>query len=119
MRALFLLVVLFSTVISSYSFAHLDKLKRMDHSSHDHMNDKAAISIVITSAQKMTFEDLGYKLGQLPASWKNITVADVKVLSDAGGVYIVSAINAEINKTLYFQIADDGDVIVVSESNVF
>jgi hypothetical protein len=69
MRALFLLVVLFSTVISSYSFAHLDKLKRMDHSRHDHMNDKAAISpcvrIVITSAQKMTFEDLGYK----PVRW--------------------------------------------------
>tara|TARA_R110000851_G_scaffold129525_2_gene262332 strand:- start:28267 stop:28617 length:351 start_codon:yes stop_codon:yes gene_type:complete len=116
MRALFLIVVL---LICSYSFAHSDKLKRINHSSHDHMNDKAAISIVITSAQKMTFEDLGYKLGQLPASWKNISVADVKVLSDAGGVYIVSAINAEINKTLYFQIADDGDVIVVSENNVF
>jgi hypothetical protein len=119
MRALFLIVVLLSCLICSYSFAHSDKLKRINHSSHDHMNSKAAISIVITSAQKMTFEDLGYKLGQLPASWKNITVADVKVLSDAGGVYIVSAINAEINKMLYFQIADDGDVIDVSDSNAF
>jgi hypothetical protein len=34
-------------------------------------------------------------------------------------VYIISALNTEINKILYFQIANDGDVIAVSESNVF
>jgi hypothetical protein len=71
MRALFLLVVLFSTVISSYSFAHLDKLKRMDHSRHNHMHKMTANGI--TSTQKMTFKDLGYKVGQLPpASWKTV-----------------------------------------------
>ncbi|MBO1895781.1 hypothetical protein HNW13_008330 [Shewanella sp. BF02_Schw] len=119
MKALFLLVALFGTAISSYSFAHLDKLKRMDHSRHNHMNDKKAVDIVILLTQKMTFKDLGYKVGQLPASWQNITVADTTVLSDTGDVYIISALNTEINKILYFQIANDGDVIAVSESNVF
>jgi hypothetical protein len=31
----------------------------------------------------------------------------------------VSATNTEDKKTLYFQIADDGEVMAVSESNTF
>jgi hypothetical protein len=119
MRALLLILVLLSSLFSSYSFAHSDKLKRMDHSSHGHMNDKTAISVVIQSVKKMAFRDLGYEVGLLPVSWENITVADVTLFSVTGDVYIVSAINAEINKTLYFQIADDGDVMAVSETNAF
>ena len=85
MRTLLFTMVLLSSFISSYSLAH---------SSHGHMNDNAAISVVIKSA-------------------------DVTVFSVTGGVYIVSATNAEDKKTLYFQIADDGEVMAVSESSTF
>tara|TARA_R110002033_G_scaffold1052_9_gene9448 strand:- start:127 stop:462 length:336 start_codon:yes stop_codon:yes gene_type:complete len=110
MKTLLFTMVLLSSFISSYSLAH---------SSHGHMNDNAAISVVIKSAKQMTFKDFGYAVGQLPESWKNITVADVTVFSVTGGVYIVSATNAEDKKTLYFQIADDGEVMAVSESSTF
>jgi len=41
------------------------------------------------------------------------------ILSDISGVNIKNALNTEINKMLYFQIANVADVIAISENNVF
>ncbi|MGI2002376.1 hypothetical protein EGC79_19715, partial [Shewanella vesiculosa] len=65
MRNLFIFLVIGSAFIGSYSFAHVDRMKSMDHSRNSHMNEKKVISITIKTINKMTFKDLGYEAGKL------------------------------------------------------
>jgi len=119
MRNLFIFLVIGSSFIGSYSFAHVDRMKSMDHSRNSHMNEKKVISITIKTIHKMTFKDLGYEAGKLPSSWESINNADVNIVNFHEGSYVVSATNSQVKQTLYFRIDDDGDVIAVSENNGF
>ncbi|MGI2146889.1 MULTISPECIES: DUF6488 family protein [Alteromonadales] len=119
MRNLFIFLVIGSAFIGSYSFAHVDRMKSMDHSRNSHMNEKKVISITIKTINKMTFKDLGYEAGKLPSSWETINNADVNIVNVHEGSYVVSATNSQVKQTLYFRIDDDGDVVAVSENKGF
>ncbi|WP_434951381.1 DUF6488 family protein [Shewanella sp. HL-SH4] len=119
MRYLILILVICSALVSSDSFAHVDRMKSMDHSRHSHMNDEKVKGITITTIQKLTFKDLGYEVGKLPSSWESISTADVNIVSTHGGSYVVSATNSQTKKTIFFKIEEDGEVVAISESNGF
>ncbi|WP_219622068.1 DUF6488 family protein, partial [Shewanella sp. 11B5] len=56
MRYLFAFLVIVTSFNCNYSFAHLDRMKSMDHSRNSHMNEKKVISITIKTINKMTFK---------------------------------------------------------------
>ena len=119
MRYLFAFLVIVTSFNCNYSFAHLDRMKSMDHSRNSHMNEKKVISITIKTINKMTFKDLGYEAGKLPSSWEIINKADVNIVNVHEGSYVVIATNLQVKQTLYFRIDDDGDVVAVSENKGF
>ena len=82
-------------------------------------SDHGVINIVSKSLPQMTFKEFGFEVGKLGASWKLLTSSDMSVVSVEDSFYIVSANNTETESTIYFQIANNGQVMDVTHKNNF
>lgn len=86
---------------------------------HGAINDQQAVMVTAKTIKQMTFKDFGYELGQLDESWKNIKESDISVVEQGSGFFIVSANNSTQEKTIYFKIAANGQVLAANETNNF
>jgi hypothetical protein len=89
------------------------------HSAHGDISGQAAINIVSKSLPQMTFKEFGFEVGKLDASWKLLTSSDMSVVSVKDSFYVVSANNTETGGSIYFQIANNGQVMAVNHKNNF
>lgn len=110
MKKLLSVLALCSTIFCSNVAAHSD---------HGVISGQAAINIVSKSLPQMTFKEFGFEVGKLGASWKLLTSSDMSVVSVEDSFYIVSANNTETESTIYFQIANNGQVMDVTHKNNF
>ncbi|MGO2012302.1 MAG: DUF6488 family protein [Pseudoalteromonas sp.] len=108
MKTLLTTLILIATFFSFNAFAH---------AGHDHINGKQAIKIAIKSAKQMTFKDFGFAVGKLDSSWKTLTEANVAINSEEDGNFFISANNASLKSTIYFKVAQSGDLIDVSNNS--
>ncbi|UUO25033.1 hypothetical protein FGD67_18820 [Colwellia sp. M166] len=107
-----IITALFITLMFSTSlvFAHGD---------HEKISPKAAIQVAAKATQQLTFKDLGFKVGKLSESWKNLTTDDLKLQSADGNRYIISANNKSDNQTIYFLMTISGEVLNVNSEARF
>lgn len=110
MKKLLSVLALCSTILCSNVAAHSD---------HGVISAQAAINIVSKSLPQMTFKEFGFEVGKLDASWKSLTSADLSVVSVEDSFYVVSANNTETDGMIYFQIANNGQVMDVTHINNF
>lgn len=89
------------------------------HSEHGIISGQAAISIANKSLAQMTFKDFGFQVGKLDSSWKSLTSSDMSVVNVEDSFYVVSAINNQTNSTIYFKIANNGQVLHITDKNDF
>jgi len=67
----------------------------------------------------MTFKEFGFEVGKLDVSWKLLTSSDISVVSVEDSFYVVRANNTEKEGAIYFQIANNGQVMDVTHKNDF
>jgi hypothetical protein len=89
------------------------------HSDHGVISGQTAMNITKSSLKKMAFKDFGFEVGKLASSWKEIQDKDINVVDVKEHYYIVSAANAELKQTIYFQINNGGMVVKVKANNDF
>lgn len=90
------------------------------HSDHSHSltaTETAALGIEI--ARKLSVEDLGLPVGQLPSSWISIPQSDASISKEGKGYLIVSVFNKVEAKTLYILMSPSGEVYDVNFSGNF
>lgn len=89
------------------------------HSDHGIISGQAAINIANKSLPQMTFKEFGFEVGKLDTSWKLLTAKDLSVVSVEDSFYVVSANNKETQSTIYFKIANNGQVMDITHKNDF
>lgn len=85
----------------------------MAHADHGRISGQTAIGIAMKSVKQMTFKDFGFGFGKLAPSWKDITASDVSVHSVNAEHFVVKADNAKDDKTIYFKISVEGQLLTV------
>jgi len=110
MNKLLLIIMFCSTFFVGTASAHGD---------HGVITDKKALSITATLIKKMTFKDVGFDVGKLTPTWKNVDKSQLSIVSVADKFYVVSALNPSNDEKLYFQIAKNGRVNAVKNINDF
>jgi hypothetical protein len=85
------------------------------HSEHAQISAQQAIKLAVKSANKMTFKDVGFEVGKLDSSWKNVTESNTAIESVDTGYFIVKANNTTLNTIIYFKITLEGQVLDVSK----
>ncbi|GHB59311.1 hypothetical protein GCM10008107_05570 [Psychrosphaera saromensis] len=89
------------------------------HGYHGEISAEQALEIAAKATQKLTFKDLGFKVGKLDGSWKSLTAEDFKLHSEEENHYVVSAKNSSKDKTIYFLMTVSGDVLKVNSEAKF
>ncbi len=87
------------------------------HQNHDVISSEMALNIANKSMKQLTFRDLGFEVGKLDASWKLLTDANFNVLQVLDKTFIIRATNTTSKNVVYFEIAKNGKVLSVKESN--
>jgi len=108
MKILLTALVLLITSLSFNVCAHAD---------HSHINNEEAIKTTVKSATQMTFKDFGFEVGKLHNSWKSLTADDVVIDNVKNGHFFISANNESLKTTLYFKIAQNGQLVDVSNNS--
>lgn len=86
------------------------------HQGHNEISSETALIIANKSVQQLTFEDFGYQVGKLDASWKSATDANFNVVEVLEKAFVVTAANPSTNEVIYFEIAKNGKVLSVKGS---
>lgn len=89
------------------------------HSDHSVISGQTALNIASKSVKHLAFKDFGFEVGKLDASWKELKDSNFSVIEVLEGSYIVSARNMASEKAIYFQIANNGQVLNVKNSKEF
>ncbi len=89
------------------------------HSDHSVISGQTALSIASKSAKQLTFKDFGFEVGKLDASWKELKDSNFSVVDVLENSYIISAKNTVSENTIFFQIANSGQILKVKHSNEF
>jgi hypothetical protein len=89
------------------------------HSDHGAINGQMALNIASKSVKQLAFKDFGFEVGKLDASWKELKDSSFTVVEVLQASYIVSAKNGPNEKTIYLQIAHNGEVLNVKTSQDF
>jgi len=89
------------------------------HGYHGEISAKEALEIAAKATKKLTFKDLGFKVGKLDDSWKSLTAKDFKLHAEEEKHYVVSANNASKDETIYFLMTVSGDVLKVNSEAKF
>ena len=89
------------------------------HGDHKMISAKDAIQVAIKVTQKLTFKDLGYKVGKLDESWKALTTEEFKLYAAQDNRYKVSAFNKDNNKVIYFLMTISGELLQVNSEAKF
>lgn len=89
------------------------------HGDHGKISAKQAIQVANKVTQKLTFKDLGFNVGKLDESWKALSTEDFKLFAAQANRYIVSAFNKAENKTIYFLMTMNGEVLKVNSEARF
>ena len=105
MKILLTTLVMIATLFTVNVFAHSD---------HSHISREQAIKITVKSAKQMTFKDFGFEVGKLDSSWKTLTATDVAISHIENGNFFTSANNKSLKATLYFKVAQSGELVDVS-----
>ncbi|MFT6268084.1 MAG: hypothetical protein ACJAVV_000889 [Alphaproteobacteria bacterium] len=87
------------------------------HEGHDVISSEKALNIANTSVKQLTFKDLGFEIGKLDATWKSLSDSNFSVIQILDETFIISATNVINNDVIYFEIAKDGKVLGVKDSN--
>jgi hypothetical protein len=89
------------------------------HSDHGVINSQTALKIASKSTKQLAFGDFGFEVGKLDPSWVELENSHYSVVDVLEDSYIVSAENVAKEKTIFFQIANSGQVLKVKNSNEF
>ncbi len=89
------------------------------HSGHGKISAKQAIQLAVKLTQKLTFKDLGYKVGKLSDSWKSSTTQDYQLYAVHMNRYIISASNSTDDTSIYFLMTMSGEVLKVNPTAKF
>ena len=89
------------------------------HGGHGVISGKTAIRVAGKSVKQLTFKDFGFEVGKLDASWTELTESNFSVVEVLNDSYIISAKNVASKKTIFFQIANNGQLLKVKDSNEF
>ena len=89
------------------------------HSDHGVINSQTALKIASKSTKQLAFGDFGFEVGKLDPSWVELENSNFSVVDVLEGSYIISAENVAKDKTIFFQIANSGQVLKVKNSNEF
>jgi len=89
------------------------------HSDHGVINGQTALSIASRSVKQLAFKDFGFEVGKLDPSWKELKDSNFSVIEVLATSYIVGATNMAREKTIYFHIGNNGQVIEVKNSKAF
>lgn len=77
---------------------------------HGPVDEKQAIAIASDVVEQFVDSDPGLGFGKLDKSWKNVAKRSAKIHKKGNGYYIVSILNTENAKTLYFLLSISGEV---------
>ncbi|MEN0037844.1 MAG: DUF6488 family protein [Cellvibrio sp.] len=82
------------------------------HEGHDHsyVTETKAITIGRDTTTHFTQNDPGFGFGKLPASWRDLPIANARLLKNGDGYYIVTVTNEAEKKTLFLLMTSNGDV---------
>ena len=90
------------------------------HSSHEPINEQAALKIGVEMSHQMVSSDAGLGFGKLAVSWKSVSVGEgVKLHQRGRGYYIVAVVNSVEKKTLYVLMSNTGEVYDANFSGQF
>ena len=89
------------------------------HGNHEKVSAEEAMLIAQKAVSNMVKKDAGLAFGKLPESWLTTKNADMKVVSEGKGFYIVSVLNTSKNETLFFLIAKSGEVYDANFTGTF
>ena len=95
-------------IASSVAFAHKN---------HGVISSETALNIANKAVKQLTFRDLGFEVGKLDASWNLLTDTNFSVIRALDKTFIISATNTTSKNVIYFEIANNGEVLGVKESN--
>jgi hypothetical protein len=87
------------------------------HQGHAVISSQTAVTVANKTVKQLTFKDLGFELGKLDVSWKSLTVENFRVLKVLDKTFIISATNAINEEVIYFEIAKNGKVLGVKDTN--
>ena len=93
--------------------------KVLAHSDHGVIDGQTALRIASKSTKQLAFKDFGFEVGKLDASWMELNKDNYTVVEVLENSYIISAENLAKEKTIFFQIANSGQLIKVKNSNEF
>ena len=106
-----------SVMLIALLMAHVFQGAVFAHSGHNVINSETALNIANRSVKQLTFRDLGFEIGKLDASWKLLTDANFSVLQVLNKTFIVSATNTASKSVIYFEIAKNGKVGNIKDTN--
>jgi hypothetical protein len=89
------------------------------HGGHGDIDGKTALRVASKSVKQLTFKDFGFEVGKLDASWTELTASNFSVVEVLEDSYIISAKNMASKKTIFFQIAHNGQLMKVKNSKEF
>lgn len=91
-----------------------------DHHSHSHaITDSQALTRGAKVAEKLSQEDIGLPIGQLPESWASVPASNVSIHKKGQGYYIVAVENEAEGKTLFVLMSSHGKPYDANFSGVF
>ena len=110
MNKILSIIALCTALLSTNVYAHAD---------HGVISGQKALSIAAKAINKMTFKDLGFAVGKLDDTWKSLDKSQFGISSIEDNYYVVSASNPKSDKTVYFKIAKNGQILAAKDKNTF
>jgi hypothetical protein len=89
------------------------------HSNHNVISGQTALGVASKSVKQLTFKDFGFEVGKLDASWKALKDSHFSVVDVLEDSFIISAKNIASDNTIFFQIANNGQILNVKNNNEF
>lgn len=84
------------------------------HADHGLLGSANAIDVATKTVQKMTFKDLGYKVGKLGESWKSNDNVQYSIFQQTPDYFIIQAANKIEKNSILIKVGNGRQVIGVT-----